>query len=150
MNLFVATMIQIQECRTEDFDGVVALLRQLWPGKPLDLVALRSVYDRALASDRQVYFCAVHQQQLVGFGSLTVKSNLWSEAFVGYVDEMVVDEAYRGRGIGTQMLDRLISCARERGCNRIELDSAFHRKDAHAFYERRGFQSRAYLYSKPL
>ena len=116
----------------------------------MDLVSLRSVYDRALASDRQVYLCAVLDQQVVGFGSLTIKSNLWSEAFVGYVDEMVVDEAQRGRGVGTQILDRLISWARERGCNRIELDSAFHRKSAHAFYERRGFQSRAYLYSKLL
>jgi GNAT superfamily N-acetyltransferase len=143
-------MIQIRACQAEDFEGVVALLRQLWPGKPLELDSLRSVYDRALTSDRQVYLCAVLDQQVVGFGSLTIKSNLWNEAFVGYVDEMVVDKAQRGRGVGTQILDHLISWARERGCNRIELDSAFHRKDAHAFYERRGFQSRAYLYSKLL
>ncbi len=150
MNALVTTMIQIRKCMAEDFDGVVALLRQLWPGKPLDLVSLRSTYDRSLASERQVYLCAVCDKQVVGFGSLTIKSNLWSEAFVGYVDEMVTDGAHQGRGIGTQILDRLISWAREQGCNRIELDSAFHRKDAHAFYERRGFQSRAYLYSKLL
>ncbi len=142
--------IQTRECRTEDFDSVVALLRQLWPDKQLDPVALRRVYDRTLASDRQVYLCAESGKQIVGFGSLTIKSNLWSEAFVGYVDELVVDEAHRGRGIGKQLLDHLISWARERGCNRIELDSAFHRKEAHAFYERQGFQSRAYLYSKLL
>jgi glucosamine-phosphate N-acetyltransferase len=125
-------------------------LGQLWPGKPLDFVSLRSVYDRALGSERQVYLCAVLDQQVIGFGSLAIKSNLWSEAFVGYVDEMIVDEAQRGRGVGSQILDYLTSWARERGCNRIELDSAFHRKDAHAFYEHRGFQSRAYLYSKLL
>lgn len=143
-------MIQIRKCGAEDFDGIVTLLRQLWPDKPLDLISIRSVYDRSLASDRQVYLCAVCDRQVVGFGSLTIKSNLWSEAFVGYVDEMVVDGEHRGRGIGTQILDHLISWARERGCNRFELDSAFHRMDAHAFYERCGFQSRAYLYSKLL
>jgi GNAT superfamily N-acetyltransferase len=90
----------------------------------------------------------VSGQQVLGFGSLAIKSNLWNEASVGYVDEMVIDAAHRGRGIGTRILDHLASWARERGCNRIELDSAFHRKEAHAFYERRGFQSRAYLYSK--
>lgn len=143
-------MIQIRKCRTDDFDSVVALLRQLWPGKPLDLASLRSTYDRSLAYERQIYLCAVCDQQTVGFGSLTIKSNLWNEAPIGYVDEMVTDVAHQGRGIGTQILDHHISWARERGCNRIELDSAFHRKDAHAFYEHRGFQSRAYLYSKLL
>jgi len=137
-------------CKAEDFEGIVALLGQLWPGKPLDPVALRRVYDRTLASDHQMYLCAASARRVVGFGSLTLKSNLWSEALVGFVDEMVVDRAHQGQGIGTQILDQLTAWARKRGCNRIELDSAFHRKEAHAFYEHRGFQSRAYLYSKLL
>jgi len=150
MTTLTIAMIQTRECRAEDFDSVVVLLGQLWPGKQLDPVALRRVYDRSLASDQQLYLCVESGKRVVGFGSLSIKSNLWSEALVGYVDEMVVDEAHRGRGIGKQILDCLILWARERGCNRIELDSAFHRKDAHAFYERQGFQSRAYLYSKLL
>lgn len=149
MTTLDTAMVQIRECKAEDFDNVVALLCQLWPGKQLDSASLRRVYDRALASDRQVYLCA-ELDRVVGFGSLAIKSNLWSESFVGYVDEMVVDGVHQGRGIGSQILDHLISWARERGCNRIELDSAFHRKGAHAFYERRGFQSRAFLFSKLL
>src|ERR1043165_405112 len=98
-------MIQTRECISEDFDGIVALLGQLWPGKSLDLVSLRRVYDRALISDRQAYLCAMCDQQIVGFGSHSIKSNLWNEAFVGYVDEMVVNGTHRGRGVGTQILD---------------------------------------------
>lgn len=143
-------MIEIRPCTSKDFAAVVALLGQLWPDKPLDSESLRRIYDRSLCSNQQVYLCAVSEGRVVGFGSLTLKSNLWNEAFVGFVDEMVVDEAHRSRGIGTQILDHLISWARDKGCNRIELDSAFHRRDAHAFYERRGFQSRAYLFSKLL
>ena len=148
--MLATNMIQIQKCSADDFEGVVALLRQLWPGKPLELDTLRSTFDSSLASDRQVYICAVSGRQVVGFGSLTTKSNLWSAGSVGYVDEMVIDGAHQGRGIGTQILDHLVSWARDRGCTRVELDSAFERKNAHAFYERRGFQSRAYLYSKLL
>jgi hypothetical protein len=33
---------------------------------------------------------------------------------------------------------------------RVELESAFHRKKAHAFYERQGFENRGYLFSKPI
>lgn len=145
-----AALMQIRVCQPADFDGVVVLLDQLWPGKPLDGEALRRVYDRALASDRQFYFCAVCDRQVVGFGSLAIKSNLWNEGVVGFVDELVVQAAHRGRGIGSRILDRLCAEARERGCQRLELDSAFHRKEAHAFYERRGLTSRAFLYTKLL
>lgn len=143
-------MIQIREFKPEDFDSVVVLLHQLWPDTSLDLGTLRSAFERSRASNRQLYLCAESEGQVLGFGSLTTKSTLWSVAPVGYVDEMVVDEKHRGRGIGTQILDHLISWARDQGCSHVELDSAFHRKDAHAFYERRGFESRAYLYSKSL
>lgn len=147
---FLTTMIQIRKCKPKDFDGVVLLLHQLWPGMPLDLGTLRSTFERSRASTRQIYLCAESDREVVGFGSLTTKSTLWNIGPVGYVDEMVVDEKHQGRGIGTQILDHLISWARDQGCSHNELDSAFHRKDAHTFYERRGFQSRAYLYSKSL
>jgi hypothetical protein len=32
----------------------------------------------------------------------------------------------------------------------VELDSAFHRSQAHKFYQQEGFENRAYLFSKPL
>jgi GNAT superfamily N-acetyltransferase len=143
-------MAQIRECKAEDFDGVVVLLRQLWPGRSLDLGALRNTFGDSLGSDRQIFLCAESDQKVVGFGSLTLKRSLWNAASVGYVDEMVIDEGHRGRGIGSQILERLILWARDQGCSHVELDSAFHRKDAHAFYERRGFQSYAFLYSKAL
>ena len=43
-----------------------------------------------------------------------------------------------------------IKLAIESGCASIELDSAFHREDAHRFYESQGFENRAFLFSKSL
>ncbi len=87
---------------------------------------------------------------MIGFGSLTVKNSLWQAGPIAYVDELVVDEAHRGCGVGTRLLEELISLARLRGCRRIELDSALHREAAHRFYERHGFDNRAFVFSKPL
>lgn len=143
-------MIQIRECRAEDFAAVARLLRQLWPEKSLDAGSLQAVFERALASEQQVYLCAADVERIVGFGSLTLKNNLWQAGYLGHVDELVVDSQYRSRGIGTQLLDQLIVLARNLGCRRMELDSAFHRKHAHQFYERHGFENRAFLFSKAL
>jgi glucosamine-phosphate N-acetyltransferase len=143
-------MLQIRRCCSGDFDQVIYLLRQLWPDKPLDPAQLRAVFRRALASDSKVYLCATDARRLVGFGSFTVKDNLWPEGHLGYIDELVVDTEYRTKGIGTQLLRRLTATAREKRCCRIELDSAFSRKLSHSFYKRRGFNSRAYVFSKIL
>ena len=143
-------MIQVRPCCAEDFDAVRALLAQLWPDKPLPAASARAVYDRALASDRQAYLCAVDGGKVVGFGSLTIKNTLWPEGPLVSVDELVVDEKHRGRGIGTKLLAGLVSLAEERGCRRVELDSAHHRKEAHQFYQQQGFENRACLFSKAL
>lgn len=142
--------IEIRQCRAEDFDEVAELLRQLWPDKPIDLPSLRPVFERALVSDSQKYICAAENGKVVGFGSLTIKNNLWQQGSICHIDELVVDNAYRHRGVGTQILQQLIGIAKEKGCRRIELDSAFHRKEAHQFYERLGFENRAFLFSKVL
>ena len=143
-------MLQIRPCSSDDFSGVLILLKQLWPEKSLDPASLRIAYDRALASDSQRYICATDGEQVIGFGSLTVNNNLWQEGYLGHVDELVVDGDFRGRGVGAQLLEHLIVIAKQRGCRRIELDSGFHRPNAHRFYERHGFENRGYLFSKVL
>lgn len=143
-------MPEIRPCRAEDFDAVVQLLRQLWPDKQLDLAKLRAVFDRAITADTQVYLCATIGANVVAFGSLTLKNNLWHEGNLGHIDELVVDSGFRGKGIGTRLLAYLEITARRRGCRRIELDSATQRTRAHDFYEQQGFVSRALLFSKAI
>jgi GNAT superfamily N-acetyltransferase len=141
---------KIQPCRRNDFTAVFHLLRQPWPNKDLDMAALQKVFERVLDSDSQVYLCAIDDEDVVGFALLTIKNNLWQAANLGHIDELIVDEKYRGSGLGTVLLNEIVAQARQRGCARVELDSAFHRKKAHQFYERHGFENRGYLFSKPL
>jgi GNAT superfamily N-acetyltransferase len=143
-------MIQIRQCHTDDFDEVINLLRQLWLDKPINREQLKIIYDSALVSESKTYLCATNEHHLLGFASFTKKHNLWPEGPLGYIDELVIDEKYRGQKIGTQLLEHLIVLARSKGCCRIELDCAFYRKDAHRFYKQNGFASRAFVYSKIL
>ncbi|MHC4457648.1 MAG: GNAT family N-acetyltransferase [Planctomycetota bacterium] len=141
-------MVMIRECRKEDFGQVLKLLAQLWPEKTLGEKQLQQVFLRGLSSEFQSYVCAVVEESIVGFGSLTIKNNLWVEGYIGHIDELVVDKEYRGREIGSKLLEYIINIARNKNCRRLELDSAFDRKKAHKFYERNGFENRAFLFSK--
>jgi GNAT superfamily N-acetyltransferase len=58
---------------------------------------------------------------------------------VAQVENVIVEPAFRGRGIGEAMMRWAITEARRRGCFRIQLTSNKVRKRAHRFYERLGF-----------
>ncbi len=51
-----------------------------------------------------------------------------------WLQDLVVAAAYRGAGIGGQLLDAATAWARARGCTHLELTSAAARADAHRFY----------------
>lgn len=142
--------IEVRRSCSGDFEQIVSLLRQLWTDKKVDPNFLLPIFKKALVSDSKIYLVATNVNQVIGFGSLTLKDDLWPEGQVAYLDELVIDDRHRNKGIGAQLLERLIFIAKQKGCYRIELTSAFYRKESHRFYERHGFASRAYVFSKIL
>jgi glucosamine-phosphate N-acetyltransferase len=142
--------MKIRSCVVRDFDQVCRLLSQLWPGLPSKKDALRKTFARALNSSRNRYFCAVDEDTVIGFCSLSIRESLWQQGLLAHVDEIIVDKKHRKRGIGSTLLEEAAAYAREKGCVRVELDSAFHRKAAHCFYKEQNFDKRAYVFSKAL
>jgi glucosamine-phosphate N-acetyltransferase len=140
--------VSITNYTESDFEGVFPLLQQLWPATSLDPNLLRRLLGEAISSNSRVLLCARLNECVVGFGSMTLKTYLWYGGLVAWVDELVVEAECRNRGIGRKLLQRLGELAREKGCLAMELDSAFRRIEAHAFYERLGFEKRAFLFSK--
>lgn len=58
------------------------------------------------------------------------------------VEDVVVDEQFRGRGIAKALLQSAIEIAREAGANGVALTSNPQRVDANQLYLRMGFQKR--------
>lgn len=143
-------VIQIDNCREDDFEQVLKLLGQLWPGKTLYKKKLRQVFLRGLKSKLQCYLCARTETKIVGFVSLTIKNSLWQQGYIGHIDELIVDKQHCGKGIGGKLLSHITKLAKKKCCRCIELDSAFIRKDAHKFYKRNDFENRAFVFSKKL
>jgi GNAT superfamily N-acetyltransferase len=142
--------VKIVKPQEEHFLGILSLLRQLWKDKALNERRLHEIFERGLSNDLQEFRVAMCNGRIVGFASLTIKNSLWKEGYLGHIDELVVDEKSRGKGVGTRLLDEMIKVSKERSCKKIELDSAFHRKEAHKFYESKGFENRAFVFSEDL
>jgi len=140
----------IRDSKVEDFNDVLCLFGQLWPNKELNPNDLKLVFNRGIQSETDKYICAVEYEKVIGFCALAVVNNFWQEGTIAYVYAMIVDDSFRGKGIGTSLLEMAFDIAKLMGCKKIELDSGFPREKAHNFYEKIGFEKRAYLFSMDL
>jgi glucosamine-phosphate N-acetyltransferase len=141
---------EIHEVVLNDFDEIIKLLKQLWPDKTLDCDALTKIISIGIGSKDSIYLCTKIDNKVVGFCSLIIRESLWQEDLVGHINELIIDKSFRRMNLGAELLDAAIAAAKKKGCKLIELDSAFHREDAHKFYENIGFTKRAYLFSKEI
>jgi phosphinothricin acetyltransferase len=60
----------------------------------------------------------------------------------GMIDDVVVDAAHRGKGIGRKLMERLLNEAKNMDLDEILLFTGHHRKPAKALYESLGFELR--------
>jgi GNAT superfamily N-acetyltransferase len=91
-------------------------------------------------------FVAEHERRLVGYVSGYCHPTFYAGGPTAWVDELLVIEARRGTGIGRQLMDAFERWAKDRQSVIVAL--ATH--GAAAFYERRGYTSRAGYYKKYL
>ena len=63
----------------------------------------------------------------------------------GHIGRMAVLEAWRGRGVGSEILGRLIEAARARGDGQVLLSAQVH---AAEFYRRHGFEPMGEIYEE--
>jgi GNAT superfamily N-acetyltransferase len=60
----------------------------------------------------------------------------------GWVEDVVVDESYRGQGVAKRLMEMAIEYARKTGCKHLNLTSGEDRGSAQTFYQGLGFYRR--------
>jgi GNAT superfamily N-acetyltransferase len=140
--------VHIREAWLDDAEAVAGLLGQL--GYPADAAAVAGRLERVLASEADLLLVSVDGGRVVGLAGLQVGLALEYDGPVGKLSELVVDEGCRRRGVGEALVSAVEREARARGCVLLFLTTAARRKDAHAFYERIGFEETGSRYVKLL
>jgi GNAT superfamily N-acetyltransferase len=84
-------------------------------------------------------FAALVGEPAVGVGLVTVRSNVWYQGPVALLDELYVRPDRRGQGLGSVLLDLVVSTCRERDVALIEINVDEGDIDAQRFYRRHGF-----------
>jgi GNAT superfamily N-acetyltransferase len=79
-----------------------------------------------------------HQQQLIGFALFFKNYSTFLTKPGLYLEDLYVQEAYRGQGIGKALLQAVAQIAQERGYGRMEWSVLDWNETAIAFYKKMG------------
>jgi GNAT superfamily N-acetyltransferase len=107
-----------------------------------------SAFHRIAADPRQHLLVAEADGRIVGTVHLVVTPHLSRTCKPsGLLESMVVDEAYRRKGVGAALLREVQHLALEAGCYKLALSSNLARRGAHRFYSRLGWKRTHYGFS---
>jgi N-acetylglutamate synthase-like GNAT family acetyltransferase len=138
--------VTIRSATPEDLPVLLELYRQLSPGAEASSAEDAVRGFQAMTDAAHVTLLVAEVDGLVaGTVTLVVVPNLthgakpWAQ-----VENMVVEENVRGSGVGKKLIEACLDTARAKGCYKVQLQSANHRReaphDAHAFYAAMGFE----------
>ena len=103
------------------------------PGFPV----LASRLRRLLAGGETI--AVVGGRPAVAVALMTVRPNVWYEGPIASLDELYVVPGRRGRGVGSEVIDRAVDVVSARGVTAIEINVDEGDVDAQRFYVRHGF-----------
>jgi GNAT superfamily N-acetyltransferase len=149
-------LIAIREAKSRDFAALLRLLDEMdesmYAGRGhADEADIRGLYEAILADRYQRLLVAEDGGRLVGSAHVMVLRHVGrSLPRSAVVEGVVVDPAYRRKGVGVALMRAAAEAAREAGCYKLTLTSNLARTGAHRFYSRLDWKRTHYGYSLEL
>lgn len=136
------SVTEIRPVRESDLGAVVALVHELatFERAPLECQLTRRQLRKALFGENPALFGHVAEVagEVVGCALWFLNFSTWRGSHGIYLEDLIVAEQYRGRGIGRRLLAALAAESCRRGFARLEWSVLDWNLPAIAFYESLG------------
>lgn len=130
-------IIEVKEATPQLIQEVNNLLAQLSTRKPqIDVTILQQIID---SPDTHLY---IYYKEGKEAGMLTLASYLAPTGRKWWIEDVVVDERYRGCGIGQALVENAALEVHNHGGGSLLLTSRPSREAANRLYQRAGFEKR--------
>lgn len=134
--------IQIRPAQLTDLNPIASLLLQL--GYSATEAQLQQYLNNPNRTD-EIYL-AESNGVVVGLISLIFFDYFPSQQQICRITALVVTEAIRGLGVGTQLINFAKDRASKRGCCQLEVTTSMRRDKTQAYYESIGFEKTSFRY----
>jgi len=131
--------IQIRKATQEDIPEIHDLVRELaiYEKAEEEFIASQEEYRRDFADD--IFQCqlAVSDGEIVGMVLYYMTYSTWKGKMM-YLEDFVVKEAFRQKGIGQMLFDAFLAAAQKEGCRVVKWQILDWNAPAVAFYQKNG------------
>lgn len=143
-------MKNVRQATQYDIPRILELYEELTEEK-LDVSpeTIQRVFAEIIALPNQKFLVAGKNGLVVGTLFLQITPNLSHNARPwATLENIVVDDRYRGQGFGRLLIEQALATCRAAGCYKAQLQSNNKRKEAHKFYRHLGFEDSALGFRK--
>lgn len=127
------TGVKFRDATTGDFDEIVRIDRECFPGTPKPAAVIRSFVE---SGDQTIF--ALAGREVAGMAQFSMP-----ESVRGYLRVLAVREAYRGRGVGEALTMRAARRVFAAGAQRMDLKTTDENSSAIRLYVRLGLKHTA-------
>ncbi|MBK9591885.1 MAG: GNAT family N-acetyltransferase [Crocinitomicaceae bacterium] len=140
-------MIQIRKAENKDFKLIYNFINEL-ENAIFDEKIQQVIFSENLKNENIIYVLAFQNDEPAGFISCHAQWLLHHAALIGEIQEMIVAEKFRSKGVGKLLIEALINIAKSNGINQLEVTSSKKRESAHRFYMREGFAQSHFKFTR--
>jgi len=130
--------IKIKKVENGDLDFVYKAICEL-ENQELDFQVFKEIFNENISNPKNLYLIAQNETEGVGFISFHTQNLLHHCGLVGEIQEFFINENYRGKGIGRQLINRILQYADLNNLKSIEVTTNKRRVENVLIYENLGF-----------
>ena len=95
---------------------------------------------KGLDKNNERVLVAVYNSEVVGYLHAQIYKTLYFEELINFLG-LAVSKEYRNKKVGTRLVNEIENWAKEKGINKVRVNSGFSRKEAHEFYRSLGYNN---------
>lgn len=140
--------LHIRRAHSADREAISSLLHQLgYEATPAHVAQrLAAIQD----SPADLVLVATQGEAVIGCIGLHILPMFHASGCLGRITSLVIDEACRGRRVGSALMDAAADWFAQQGCVKMEVTSGNRRLDAHRFYEAHGMTRDSQRFAKAI
>jgi ribosomal protein S18 acetylase RimI-like enzyme len=128
-------IMRLREATEEAVRDIGVLISQL---REHEVETTLSEMKAIVNDENSICIVARDGERIVGMASLYILQKFGKR--IAHVEDVVVDDEYRGRGLGKSLMEAVIASARENDVSTLNLTSRPAREAANALYQKLGFE----------
>ena len=127
-------MVQFRSIQQCDLESIFLLLQQL---TEIDYSTrnIQNCWDNFIQNNLSNSIVGLLDNKIIAYGSIIIENKIRGE-LAGHIEDIVVCESMRNKGIGIELINELIKIGKNKGCYRVTLLCD---DNLSSFYEKNGF-----------